>query len=80
MKSDAIAYPPRGMRREDAARYVGISPTLFDEWVKARQMPRPAKIGGVVLWDRFALDAAFTALTEPVNSIDGRVDAARHAR
>lgn len=71
-RADAIAYPPRGLRRDDAARYVGISPTLFDEWVKDRKMPRPAKIGGVTLWDRFALDAAFTALADPVNSIDGR--------
>jgi hypothetical protein len=30
---DTIAYPPRGLSREEAARYVGISPSTFDHLV-----------------------------------------------
>jgi predicted DNA-binding transcriptional regulator AlpA len=53
---------PRGLRREAAADYVGVSPSHFDEWVKQGIMPKPKKIGGVVLWDRGALDDALDAL------------------
>jgi hypothetical protein len=53
---------PRGLRRLDAADYAGISPTLYDEWVKQRMLPATKKIGGVVLTDRFALDDALDVL------------------
>lgn len=53
---------PRGLRREDAARYVGVSPTTFDTWIIGGLMPKSKRIGGVVLWDRQGLDTAFDAL------------------
>ncbi|MBX4955575.1 hypothetical protein [Rhizobium lentis] len=56
---DAIAYPPRGMSREEAARWIGVSTTKFDEMVKDRRMPRPKRVDGRVIWDRLALDMAF---------------------
>ena len=46
---DAIAYPPRGMSREEAARWVGVSTTKFDELVKDRRMPRPKRVDGRVI-------------------------------
>lgn len=55
---------PRGYRREQAAEYVGVSATKFDEWVREGVMPRPARRDGIVVWDRRALDAAFDALNE----------------
>ncbi|KKX29617.1 hypothetical protein [Rhizobium sp. LC145] len=60
--SDAHSYPPRGMSREEAARYVGVGTTKFDEMVADRRMPKPRKIDGRVVWDRIALDAAFSDL------------------
>ena len=60
------AYVPRGLRRTDAARYVGVSPTKFDEWVMTGLMPRPIRVGGVVVFDRQAIDLAFDALGESV--------------
>ncbi len=53
------AFPPprRGLRREEAARYVGFSPRKFDDLVKNGRMPKPARIDGVVLWDIRQLDA-----------------------
>lgn len=62
----APAYPPRGLRRLDAARYLSISPTTFDAWVATGRMPQPKRIGGVVLFDREAIDLAFDALGESV--------------
>ncbi|MGO8313532.1 hypothetical protein ELI07_15175 [Rhizobium leguminosarum] len=61
---DTIAYAPRGLSRDEAARYVGISATKFDELVAARRMPKPKRIDGRTVWDRIALDAAFTDLPE----------------
>jgi excisionase family DNA binding protein len=61
---DPIAYPPRGMDREEAARYVGVGVTKFDQMVADGRMPRPKKVDGRVLWDRMKLDAAFTDLPE----------------
>lgn len=71
-KSDSLSYPPRGMSREEAARYVGVGATKFDEMVADRRMPRPKRVDGRVIWDRIQLDAAFTDLPNEkrVNPLD----------
>lgn len=61
---DSIGYAPRGLSRDEAARYVGVGTTKFDELVAARRMPKPKRIDGRTVWDRIALDAAFTDLPE----------------
>lgn len=53
---------PRGLRREDAARYVGLSPSKFDQLVADGRMPAPRQVDGCRVWDRTALDAAFDDL------------------
>ncbi|UIK04978.1 helix-turn-helix transcriptional regulator [Neorhizobium galegae] len=69
--ADSLSYPPRGMSREEAARYVGVGTTKFDEMVADKRMPKPRKIDGRVVWDRIALDAAFSDLpSEGGNMID----------
>lgn len=67
---DTYSYPPRGLSRVEAARYVGVSPSTFDKWVASRHMPRPKRIGGRVILDRFAIDAAFSDLPGEENAID----------
>jgi predicted DNA-binding transcriptional regulator AlpA len=64
MKNDPHSYPPRGLSREDAARYVGVGTTKFDEMVTDRRMPKPKQIDGRIVWDRVALDAHFTDLPD----------------
>lgn len=59
---------PRGLNREAAAAYVGVSPTKFDDLVADRRMPRPKRVDGRRLWDRIMLDAAFDALPEESDS------------
>lgn len=44
------AYAPRGLRREAAADWVGMSPTKFDELLKAGLMPLTPASG----WARLA--------------------------
>lgn len=71
LRKDPIAYPPRGLWRGDAARWIGVSPTKFDELISIGVMPKPKRIDGRVVWDRYALDAAFTDLPDSkVNLID----------
>lgn len=67
---DTLAYPPRGMSREEAARYIDVERQI-DEMVVDRRMPKPKRVDGRVIWDRVALDAAFSDLpNEPENRID----------
>lgn len=54
--------PPRGLSHDEAAEYLGLGVTLFDDLIKQGVLPEPIKAGGRVLWDRFALDRAFEAL------------------
>ena len=61
---DSLSYAPRGLSREEAARYVGIGTTKFDELVAARRMPKPKRIDGRTVWDRVALDACFSDLPD----------------
>ena len=64
MRPDPIAYPPRGMNRDEAARYIGVGNTKFDEMVADGRMPRPKRVDGRVIWDRLRIEAAFTDLPE----------------
>ena len=54
--------PRRGLRREDAALYVGVSPRKFDEMVADGRMPKPKMIDACRVWDSRALDFAFDDL------------------
>ena len=51
--------PCRGLRRDEAARYIGVCPRKFDELVKDGRMPKPGRINGIVVWDVRQLDLAF---------------------
>jgi excisionase family DNA binding protein len=70
--ADPISYPPRGLSRDEAARYIGVGATKFDEMVADGRMPKPKRIDGRVVWDRLLIDAAFSDLSEEriVNPLD----------
>lgn len=55
MKVLAAPIQPRGLSREDAARYVGISTDKLDQLGRAGVIPRVC-IGRRVVYDRAALD------------------------
>lgn len=59
-----ISLPPRGINREEAARYVGVSPALFDQMVADGRMPGPKQVNARTIWDRVKLDLAFDGLPE----------------
>lgn len=56
--------PPRGLSHDEAAAYIGIGTTLFDQLVKEGKMPGGIPIKGRRVWDRLALDLAFSALRD----------------
>jgi len=56
--------PRRGLSRDEAAMYIGISASKFDELVRDGRMPGPKRIDGRKLWDVHALDLAFDSLPD----------------
>ena len=60
--------PPRGLSRTEAAAYIGVSPTKFDEMVRDGRMPKPKRVDARIIWDRLKLDTAFDDL--PGDEID----------
>jgi predicted DNA-binding transcriptional regulator AlpA len=59
-----LPITPRGCSRIEAARYVGVSPSLFDQMVKDGRMPKPIRINSRTVWDRKELDGAFEDLKD----------------
>lgn len=55
---------PRGLSRETAAAYVGVSPVTFDVMVGDGRMPPPKQINARLVWDIRAVDVAFDRLPE----------------
>jgi predicted DNA-binding transcriptional regulator AlpA len=53
---------PRGLSREQSARYIGISPSLFDQLVADGRMPQPRMLNARTVWDRWEIEAAFRTL------------------
>lgn len=61
----------RGLSRSEAARYVGISPTKFDELRAADRMPPARQIDGRKVWDVRDLDLAFDQLPYETSPMAG---------
>lgn len=56
---------PRGLSRVQAAEYIGVGVTKFDQMVEDGRMPKPKRIDGRTVWDRVQLDEAFVAIDSP---------------
>jgi excisionase family DNA binding protein len=69
---DQVAYPPRLLRAESAARYLGMGTRTFLRLVAEGKLPKPKRIGGVVAWDRYRLDAFVDDSDDDV--VDNTVD------
>jgi predicted DNA-binding transcriptional regulator AlpA len=65
---DSLSYPPRGLSRDEAARYIGVGATKFDEMVADGRMPRPKRVDGRVIWDRLRIEAAFSDLPDDIRA------------
>ena len=65
-----------GSRGPKARIYVGVGLTKFDEMVCDGRMPKPVRIDGRVVWDRYRLDDAFEALSDQCDRDPWEEDAA----
>lgn len=80
-RHEAISWVPRGLSRDEAAYYVGVGTTKFDEMVRDGRMPRGKRVDGRVIWDRVQIDMAFTDLdNRPRNMIDAALQGVSKAR
>lgn len=79
----------RGLPREMAAEYLGITVSKFDQYVRLGTLPKPLPLGRPAVWDRKALDAAYDKLSgfEPLDgeeqalrAIHERKNALRHGK
>ncbi|TAJ82895.1 hypothetical protein [Reyranella sp.] len=77
VKGDSYSYPPRGMSREAAARYIGVGTSTLDALVEDGRMPKPLRVGKRVIWDRLKIEAAFSDLGDVQENVFDR--ALRHA-
>jgi excisionase family DNA binding protein len=59
---------PRLLSREQAAAYLSVSPSKFDQLVDDGRMPRPRVIDRRRAWDIRSLDSAIDDL--PVDGVD----------
>ena len=74
LQSIARAVPPRrplipaqdrvGLSRTEAAEYIGVSTSLFDEMVKDGRMPPPKLINSRKVWMRAKIEKAFAELPD----------------
>ena len=53
---------PRGLNRPEAAAYIGVSNSKFDQMVDDGRMPKPKQIDSRRIWDVRQLDVAFEGL------------------
>jgi hypothetical protein len=60
--SEVRPVPRRGLSRDEAAMYIGISAAKFDEMVTDGRMPAAVRIDARKVWDIRSLDLAFDAL------------------
>ena len=70
------SLPPIGINRLQAAEFIGVSPSFFDQMVAAGTMPQPRRAGSRTIWDVAELTRAFRALPQaprigPGNGGDG---------
>lgn len=57
-----LPLPPLGLARAEAAEYVGVGVTLFDQMVDDGRMPQPRVINTRLVWDVDELRTHFKAL------------------
>lgn len=60
--NDNNPHWPRGLSRDLAAKYIGVSLGIFDRAVRDGLMPKSKRIYNRILWDRHQLDISFDLL------------------
>lgn len=64
----AATQPRRGLDRDEAAIYVGVTIATFDQMANDGRLPKPVVLDGEIVWDLVQLDRAFDRLTGRLRS------------
>ena len=68
LKTNAVnpnkTHLKRGFNRSEAANYIGIGTTKFDDLVNQRRMPQPREIDKRAVWDAYELDVYLDQLPQ----------------
>jgi hypothetical protein len=67
-----MSPPRRGLSREEAAMYLGVSASTFDDLRATGKIEPPRLIKGRKLWDIRELDIAFDALPRENQESEGK--------
>ena len=54
--------PRRGLDHDEAATYVGVNLSIFDNMVRDGRLPKPVELDGELVWDLVQLDRAMDRL------------------
>jgi predicted DNA-binding transcriptional regulator AlpA len=60
----AVYYVRLALSRAEAAEYIGVGVSLFDQMVTDGRMPKPKLINSRKVWHRDRVDEAFAELPE----------------
>ena len=60
--SRAVTQPRRGLDRDEAAIYVGVTLATFDQMVNDGRLPKPVDLNGEEVFDLALLDRAMDRL------------------
>ncbi len=74
MNERPIFQPVRGLSRIEAARYVGVGVSMFDQMVEDGRMPQPKRINTRKVWDKVAIDLYFSDLPDENTPQDNAFD------
>lgn len=61
---------PRGLSREEAASYVGLGTSFFDQLIAEGKLPKPIRLGKRTIWDLRDLDAAFDSFKDSMPDLE----------
>lgn len=79
-RAHVLGFPPLLLSREQAATYLGIGTTKFDEMVADGRMPRPRKIDARRVWHRIEIEAHAADLPVDGPPTINRIDEALQRR
>lgn len=64
-------FVPYGLTREEAARHISVSASLWDQMVADGRMPRPKQLSeGRIAWSRPQVELAFENLPDQGDAAD----------
>jgi predicted DNA-binding transcriptional regulator AlpA len=62
LRGRAATQPRRGVDRDEAAIFIGVTLATFGQMVSDGRLPKPIELDGQFVWDLVQLDRAFDRL------------------